>query len=124
MSTNNSKWLAIVRNKVTGSHSRARVIWEKLPAQHRGILLHSAGMKSEHCWCMWDDFSREELHQLQRGIQRLRALVDTFGQVGTLDFVKEDKRNRKPQHQPVPVKNYGPEMIAAQSMANMHYTDN
>lgn len=73
---------------------------------------------------MWDDFSREELHQLQRGIQRLRALVDTFGQVGTLDFVKEDKRNRKPQHQPVPVKNYGPEMIAAQSMANMHYTDN
>ncbi|MBW5810489.1 hypothetical protein H0I55_00125 [Yersinia kristensenii] len=124
MSANNSKWLAIVRNKVTGSHSRARVIWEKLPAQHRGILLHSAGMKSEHCWYMWDDFSREELHQLQRGIQRLRALVDTFGPVGTLDFVKEDKRNRKPQHQSVPVKNYGPEMIAAQSMANMHYTDN
>ncbi|ENO8558640.1 hypothetical protein ACCC13_004631, partial [Yersinia enterocolitica] len=56
--------------------------------------------------------------------QRLRALVDTFGQVGTLDFVKENKRNRKPPHQPAPVKTYGPEMIAAQSMANMHYTDN
>ncbi|ELX2272911.1 TPA: hypothetical protein ACX4EX_000174 [Yersinia enterocolitica] len=124
MSANNSKWIAIIRNKVTGSHSRARVIWEKLPAEHRGILLHSAGMKSEHCRYMWDDFSREELHQLQRGIQRLRALVDTFGQVGTLDFVKENKSTRKPQHQPVPIKTYGPEMIAAQSMANMHYTDN
>ncbi|AJJ02484.1 hypothetical protein BZ21_2730 [Yersinia pseudotuberculosis] len=124
MSANNSKWLAIVRNKVTGSHSRARVIWEKLPAQHRGILLHSAGMKSEHCRYMWDDFSREELHQLQRGIQRLRALVDTFGQVGSLDFVKESKCSGKLPNQPAPIKTYGPEMIAAQSMANMHYTDN
>ncbi|CNH56756.1 TPA: hypothetical protein ACPY94_000525 [Yersinia enterocolitica] len=124
MSANNSKWIAIIRNKVTGSHSRARVIWEKLPAQHRGILLHSAGMKSEHCRYLWDDFSREELHQLQRGIQRLRALVDTFGQVGTLDFVKESNSSRKSHNQPAPVKTYGPEMIAAQSMANMHYTDN
>lgn len=124
MSANNSKWIAIIRNKVTGSHSRARVIWEKLPAQHRGILLHSAGMKSEHCRYLWDDFSREELHQLQRGIQRLRALVDTFGQVGSLDFVKESKCSRKLPNQPASIKAYGPEMIAAQSMANMHYTDN
>ncbi|CNB97270.1 Uncharacterised protein [Yersinia frederiksenii] len=73
---------------------------------------------------MWDDFSREELHQLQRGIRRLRVLVELFGHVGPLDFVKESKCNRKPVKQPIPVKTYGPEMIVAQSMANMHYTDN
>lgn len=124
MSANNSKWLAIVRNIATGSHSRVRVIWEKLPPEHRGILLHSAGMKSEHCNYMWNDFSREELNQLRRGIQRLRVLVDLFGPIGPLDFVKENKCNRKPVKQPVPVKTYGPEMIAAPPMVNMHYTDN
>ncbi len=73
---------------------------------------------------MWDDFSREELNQLRRGIQRLRILVDLFGSIGPLDFVKENKSSQKPHNQPAPVKTYGPEMIAAQSMANMHYTDN
>lgn len=124
MSANNSKWLAIVRNIATGSHSRVRLIWEKLPPEHRGILLHSAGMKSEHCNYMWNDFSREELNQLRRGIQRLRVLVDLFGPIGPLDFVKENKCSRKPVKQPVPVKTYGPEMIAAPPMVNMHYTDN
>ncbi|CNH37516.1 hypothetical protein [Yersinia kristensenii] len=124
MSANNSKWIAIIRHKVTGSHSRARVIWEKLPAERRGVLLHSAGMKSEHCNYMWDDFSREELNQLRRGIQRLRMLVDLFGSIGPLDFMKESNSSRKSHNQPAPVKTYGPEMIAAQSMANMHYTDN
>lgn len=69
MSANNDKWLVILRNKVTGSPSRAKVIWDQLPAERRGVLLHSAGMKSENCHYRWDDFSREELRQLQRGIQ-------------------------------------------------------
>ncbi|EOG6953830.1 hypothetical protein [Yersinia ruckeri] len=124
MSGNNHKWLAIIRHKVTGSHSKVRLIWERLPADHRGLLLHSAGMKSEHCRYAWDDFTREELHQLKRGIQRLRALVDTFGTVGSLDFVKEDNVSLKPPRQSQPVNNFGAEMIVAPSMANMHYTDN
>ncbi|WP_455811923.1 hypothetical protein [Pseudomonas graminis] len=85
------KWLAVVRQLTTGHHSKAREVWERLNQNQRGLVLHSAGLKSFYCRYAWSDFSNRELCQIKRGIQRLSALVEMFGKIGDLAFVQPKK---------------------------------
>lgn len=91
------KWLAIVRQIATGHHSKARKVWEGLNQNQRGLVLHSAGMKSSFCRYAWSDFNNRELLRLKRGIQRLSAIVELFGKIGDLAFVQPKKVTTVPQ---------------------------
>lgn len=81
-------WLSVCRAKLTGHHSKAKQIWDRMTESRRSVLLHAAGMKSMHCRSEWADFSNRELRQLMRGIQRLKVMVEMFGAVGELDFIQ------------------------------------
>ena len=88
---NNEKWLAVVRQIATGHHSKAKEVWDRLNQNQRGLVLHSAGMKSSFCRFAWSDFDGRELRQLKRGVQRMSAIVDLFGVIGDLAFVQPKK---------------------------------
>lgn len=88
---NSEKWIAVLREMTTGHHSKARKVWEGLNQNQRGLILHSAGMKSLYCRWSWDDFSNRELLRIKRGIQRLKALVEMFDGVGAIAFQQPAK---------------------------------
>ncbi len=79
-------WLAVCRAAVCGHHSRMARIWDRLTPSRRGVLLHAANMEARFCYYQWRDFSQRELHQMKRGITRLRALADLFTVHNAWDF--------------------------------------
>lgn len=92
MKANDERWLAVLRQMVSGHNSQAYQIWERLSEHQRGIILHAAGLKSRHCRYSWGQFSNHELHQIKRGLQRLKCMVEMFKILGPLAF----KQTKKP----------------------------
>lgn len=93
MKANDEKWLGVLRQMVSGHSTQAHEIWERLSEHQRGVILHAAGLKSRHCRYTWAQFSARELHQIKRGIQRLKCMVDMFKGLGPLAFQPEKQRS-------------------------------
>ena len=91
MKANDERWLAVLRLMVSGHSTQAHKIWERLSEHQRGIILHAAGLKAFHCRYSWNNFSDRELHQIKRGLQRIKCMVDMFKGLGPLAFQQEKK---------------------------------
>ena len=91
MKENDEKWLGVLRQMVSGHSTQAHKIWERLSEHQRGVILHAAGLKSRHCRYAWNQFSNHELHQIKRGLQRLKCMVEMFKGLGALAFQQEKK---------------------------------
>lgn len=91
MKENDAKWLAQLRLMVSGHSTQAHKIWERLSEHQRGVILHAAGLKAFHCRYSWDRFSDRELHQIKRGLQRLKCLIDMFKPLGAMAYKQEKK---------------------------------
>lgn len=92
MNANDEKWLGVLRQMVSGHSTQAYSIWERLSEHQRGIILHAAGLKARHCRYSWGQFTDHELHQIKRGLQRLKCMVEMFRGWGRWRF------NRKRNH--------------------------
>jgi len=88
---NDQHWVGVLRQMVSGHSTQAHQIWERLSEHQRGVILHAAGLKSRHCRYSWNQFSNHELHQLKRGLQRLKCMVEMFKGLGPLAFQQEKK---------------------------------
>lgn len=98
MKENDERWLAVLRQMVSGHNSQAHHIWERLSEHQRAIILHAAGLKSRHCRYSWSQFSNHELHQIKRGLQRLKCMVEMFKVLGPLAFQQEKKPSPSELH--------------------------
>ncbi|QTC51088.1 hypothetical protein H0Z11_04205 [Pantoea agglomerans] len=91
MNANDEKWLGVLRQMVSGHSTQAYSIWDRLSEHQRGIILHAAGLKARHCRYSWGQFTDHELHQIKRGLQRLKCMVEMFKGLGPLAFQQEKK---------------------------------
>lgn len=98
MKANDEKWLGVLRQMVSGHSTQAHSIWERLSQHQRGIILHAAGLKARHCRYSWGEFSNRELHQIKRGLQRLKCMVEMFKVLGPLAFQQEKKPSPSALH--------------------------
>lgn len=98
MNPNDEKWLGVLRQMVSGHSTQAHKIWERLSEHQRGIILHAAGLKSRHCRYSWSQFSDRELHQIKRGLQRLKCMVEMFKGLGPLAFQQVRKSSPSALH--------------------------
>lgn len=94
MNANDEKWLGVLRQMVSGHSTQAYSIWERLSEHQRGIILHAAGLKARHCRYSWGQFTDHELHQIKRGLQRLKCMVEMFKGLGPLAFQQERNHHR------------------------------
>ncbi|EOE0697660.1 hypothetical protein ACJ8WG_002943 [Klebsiella pneumoniae] len=91
MKANDERWLAVLRQMVSGHSTQANKIWEGLSQNQRGIILHAAGLKAFHCRYTWAEFSNRELNQIKRGLQRLKCLTDMFKPLGEMAYKQAPK---------------------------------
>lgn len=91
MKENDEKWLGVLRQMVSGHSTHANKVWERLSEHQRSVILHAAGLKARHCRYEWRQFSDRELHQIKRGLQRLKCMVEMFKGLGSLAFQQEKK---------------------------------
>jgi len=98
VNANDEKWLGVLRQMVSGHSTQAHKTWERLSEHQRGIILHAAGLKSRHCRYSWAQFNDRELHQIKRGLQRLKCMVEMFKGLGPLAFQQERKPSPSALH--------------------------
>lgn len=98
MKENDEKWLGVLRQMVSGHSTQANKIWERLSEHQRGVILHAAGLKARHCRYSWGQFSDRELHQIKRGLQRLKCMVEMFKGLGSLAFQQEKQPSPSALH--------------------------
>lgn len=86
MSSNPEKYLDAIREKLTGSTSRARTAWNKLkPTARKAILLLAD--RSEHLSSVdWDNLPDADRQALYLAVRRLRYLYDEFKTCRPKDF--------------------------------------
>lgn len=98
MKANDERWVAILRQMVSGHTTQAHKIWERLSEHQRGVILHAAGLKARHCRYSWGQFSDRELHQIKRGLQRLKCMVEMFKGLGSMAFQQEKQPSASALH--------------------------
>ncbi|WP_179038538.1 hypothetical protein [Limnobaculum xujianqingii] len=80
-------WLSILRQQVTGNHSRAGALWDKLKPYQRDMLIFAARLPKSATKRLWREFTREDMRAIYRGLKRLFILKATFDGCPESDFI-------------------------------------
>lgn len=80
-------WLRILRQQVTGNHSRAGALWDKLKPYQRDMLIFAARLPKSATKRLWREFTREDMRAIYRGLKRLFILKATFDGCPESDFI-------------------------------------
>ncbi|PHI29226.1 hypothetical protein [Budvicia aquatica] len=80
-------WLSILRQQVTGNHSRAGALWDKLKPYQRDMLIFAARLPKSATKRLWREFTREDMRAIYRGLKRLFILKAIFDGCPESDFI-------------------------------------